>query len=58
VRLVIVGPPSYYYRIEATSDLATWETIATVYNASGVFEHTDTLPAVSSRRFYRVVKQP
>jgi uncharacterized delta-60 repeat protein len=56
IRLTIAGPLSCYYRIEASSDLTTWETIATLFNATGMCEHIDNsgLP----RRFYRIVKQP
>lgn len=57
VRLIVAGPPSYNYRIEATVDFKTWETIATIYNASGVCEHTDP-GGLLACRFYRVVKQP
>jgi len=57
VRLIVAGPPSYHYRIDATVDFKTWETIATIYNASGVCEHTDP-GGLLACRFYRVVKQP
>jgi hypothetical protein len=56
VRLIVAGPLGYYYRLEASSDLRTWETIATLHNSTGMCEHIDNsgLP----RRFYRIVKQP
>jgi hypothetical protein len=57
IRLIIAGPASYHYRIDATVDFNAWETIATIYNASGVCEYTDP-GGLLACRFYRVVKQP
>jgi uncharacterized delta-60 repeat protein len=56
IRLIIAGPPSYYYRIEATADFLSWETLDTIYNSTGVVEYTDPNGSLP-RRFYRIVKQ-
>jgi uncharacterized delta-60 repeat protein len=58
IRLIIVGPPSYSYRIEATADFHSWQTIGSVYNSEGMCEYIDGANPSPGRRFYRVVKQP
>jgi hypothetical protein len=58
IRLVVVGPPSSHYRIEATADFRTWETVGTVYNSGGTCEYIEPPTSLAARRFYRVIKEP
>jgi enediyne biosynthesis protein E4 len=64
VRLEATGPGRFHFRtwrghvltVETSSDLTTWNSIATVTNLSGAVEFTDPSTAVSPQRFYRVLQ--
>ena len=57
--LTVAGPAGQTYAIEATPDLATWTTIATVtVDGSGALAFTDTNAANYSQRFYRTREIP
>jgi hypothetical protein len=43
------------YRIESTTDFATWSTVTTVTNVDGHFVFTQ--PVITPHRFYRAVRQ-
>jgi hypothetical protein len=54
----IVGTPGQSYRIEASSDLASWTTVTTIYASERTFNFYDYAAPWQSRRFYRVVQGP
>jgi subtilisin-like proprotein convertase family protein len=49
------GTPGVVYRVEASSDLVTWNSVATLSSPSGVSEFTETVVFGTANRFYRVV---
>jgi hypothetical protein len=51
----VVGPAGQVLRIEATTNLTGWATIATITNVTGTFEFTDTASLNFRHRFYRAV---
>jgi subtilisin family serine protease len=53
--LVMTGSPGVVYRIEASSDLIHWTSLATLSSPSGMAEFTDTAAPTHARRFYRAV---
>ena len=54
LRLFFRGDADFTYVIEVSSDLTSWETLATLYNADGTVEYFDIDAAANSLRFYRV----
>jgi len=53
VTLNLVGPPGRVVQIQASSDLTTWDTLATVTNVTGTLQYLDSVPAETIQRFYR-----
>jgi hypothetical protein len=51
------GEPNRNYVIRATSDLKTWETIATLASSDGVIRFTDVNAAGQQLRFYDIAAQ-
>jgi hypothetical protein len=47
--------PDRGWRIQASTDLATWQTITTITNAAVEFQYTDAAASRMSWRFYRVL---
>jgi hypothetical protein len=56
LRVVVLGEGDFNYRIEASSDLRTWEVISTTYNQYSSIVITEPLSAAP--RDYRAVKLP
>ena len=56
VKLRFSGGPGGVWRLQGSSDLLHWQTIANITNSTGRVEFTDTVPANSDRRFYRTVQ--
>jgi hypothetical protein len=57
-RIMAIGLPGLRYQLEASTNLTTWELIATeTADASGNFEHTDADAQTIRWRFYRTVGQ-
>ena len=54
VALKLSGPPGVV-QIEVSSDLTTWQRIATVTNTTGVMEYRDSVPQNTTQRFYRAL---
>jgi len=54
VTLKLAGPPGVV-QIEVSSDLTTWQRIATVTNTTGVMEYRDSVPQNTTQRFYRAL---
>ncbi len=52
--LSIRAEPNRAWQIQASSDLATWETIATITNTTVGFQYTDTAAAGMACRFYQL----
>lgn len=52
--LSIRAEPNRGWQIQASSDLAAWQTIATITNVTVGFQYTDTAAAGMACRFYRV----
>jgi hypothetical protein len=56
--ITAIGLPGQHYRFEASTNLTTWEVIATqTADADGKLECTDTGAQTIPRRFYRTVGQ-
>lgn len=54
-QLRFIGIPGTYYNIQASTDLLTWETIATVMaDDSGLVTATDPVDTERNLRFYRI----
>jgi hypothetical protein len=53
MELEIQGEPNRSYRIHASSDLKTWETIGTLSSADGIIRFNDVNAAESDLRFYK-----
>jgi hypothetical protein len=53
VTLNLIGPPGRVVQIQASSDLTTWDTLATVTNITGTLQYLDTVPSETVQRFYR-----
>jgi len=56
LRVVLLGESDFNYRIEASSDLRTWEVLTTTYNQYSSIVITEPLSAAP--RYYRAVKLP
>lgn len=57
-RLRARGTPGGRVRLEVSSDLVTWDTLATGDNPDGVVEFTDPAAAGAAARFYRARSVP
>ena len=53
--LSLLGEPGHNYIIQVSTNLASWQELLTVSNATGTVQFTDPGAAGSSRRFYRAV---
>jgi hypothetical protein len=47
--------PGLAFRVEATTNLTSWATLASLTNTSGTLNYTDTNAPTQLHRFYRVV---
>ena len=56
LRIVLLGEAGFNYRVEASSDLITWELVSMNYNQNSSIVITEPLSA--ARRYYRAVKLP
>jgi hypothetical protein len=56
LRIILLGEAGFNYRVEASSDLLTWEVVSMNYNQNSSIVITEPLSA--SRRYYRAVKLP
>ncbi|MHC1763230.1 MAG: FG-GAP-like repeat-containing protein [Verrucomicrobiia bacterium] len=54
-QLTITAEPNKAWRIEASADLATWQTLETVTSAQATFQFKDSAANGVDCRFYRVV---
>jgi hypothetical protein len=54
-QLAITAEPNCAWRIQASADLQTWQTLATVTNTTALFQYADAGTSGMSCRFYRVV---
>jgi hypothetical protein len=54
LRLFFYADAGFTYTVEASSDLAAWTEIATLFGADGTVEYFDADAATVSPRFYRV----
>jgi hypothetical protein len=52
--LNVVAEPNRAWQIQASSDLLTWEILATITPTSPNFRYTDTAAVATAPRFYRV----
>jgi hypothetical protein len=56
VRIILLGEAGFNYRVEASSDLITWELVSMNYNQNSSIVITE--PLAAARRYYRAVKLP
>ena len=56
VRITLLGEAGFNYRVEASSDLISWELVSMNYNQNSSIVVTEPLSA--ARRYYRAVKLP
>ena len=56
-QLTVSAEPNRAWRLEASSDLRTWEPLATETHAEVTFQYTDTAASGAGRRFYRIAGQ-
>ncbi|HKX60263.1 MAG TPA: SBBP repeat-containing protein, partial [Verrucomicrobiae bacterium] len=56
LRIFLLGEAGFNYRVEASSDLITWELVSINYNQNSSIVITEPLSA--ARRYYRAVKLP
>ena len=54
LRLSFRGDSGFTYALDVSTNLAAWETLATVFSADGSVEYFDADAAANSLRFYRV----
>ena len=52
------APVAGTYRVEASGDLRTWETLVTLTNVSGRVRVVDPAATSAAQRFYRAVQVP
>ena len=55
VQLTMTGPPGNVFRVVSSTDLLTWQTIATLTNLDGPCTFTDSATTNLTARFYRLV---
>ncbi len=53
-QLSISGNQGDVYQVQMSGDLATWQTLRTITNASGTVPFTDSTSSAASQRYYRV----
>jgi hypothetical protein len=58
LRLTIVSPSNFNCRVEGSTDLLHWGTLANLTNPQGMIQFTDLNATNFSRRFYRSVWAP
>jgi hypothetical protein len=56
LRIILLGEAGFNYRVDASSDLRTWEPVSMNYNQNSSIVITEPLSA--ARRYYRAVKLP
>jgi len=54
-RFELLGQPGYSYRVEASSDLVTWQSLGSVTATNAVMPFTDATAPGYAARFYRAV---
>ena len=54
-QFTVIGPTNQVFHIEAATDLASWATLATFTNTSGMIPYIDSAATNFSRRFYRAI---
>lgn len=55
VALQLIGPPGFNYRLESSTNLTGWKTIAVLVNTNGTVRFTDQAQTNTAARFYRAV---
>ncbi|MBK7999042.1 MAG: hypothetical protein IPK15_10095 [Verrucomicrobia bacterium] len=58
VTLRVTSDPGQRVKIQAATDLATWDDLATLNNITGTIDYTDPAAPDRPKRFYRVVLSP
>jgi hypothetical protein len=58
MHFTLTGTPGDVIRLEASTNLSSWQTIATLTNIIGVMSFVDPQADVSNRRFYRLNARP
>ena len=56
--LMVTGPPTQQYDVQASTNLLSWISLATVQNTSGSLTFTDTNATTHIRRYYRLLLSP
>jgi hypothetical protein len=56
-RLTLIGEYDAIYRIEYTSDLQIWKTLANLTNKYGISQATDSTATNRAMRFYRALQE-
>ena len=51
----LTGPSGYNYRVESSTNLVDWVTIAILVNTNGIVNFSDPSPTNTNRRFYHTV---
>jgi hypothetical protein len=51
------GPTGYTYQLMASSDLKTWEIVASLVNSNGLVQFTDPMATNQAQRSYKVLVQ-
>ena len=58
MHFILSGTPGDVIRVEASTNLSSWQTIATLTNIIGVMNFVDPQAGVASQRFYRLNTSP
>jgi len=56
-QLTITAEPNCAWQIQASTDLKTWQTLATVTNTTAIFQYTDPNNTGTTCRFYRAASE-
>ena len=56
LKLTLAGAQRGVWDLQASADLLHWQSLASITNATGTVEFTDTTATNSSKRFYRAVQ--
>jgi hypothetical protein len=56
-QLTVIAEPNRAWRIEASTDLKTWQKLEAVTNTQATFQYTDTAAKSMDCRFYRVMAE-
>ncbi|MDO8482895.1 MAG: hypothetical protein Q7S86_03700 [bacterium] len=51
----LTGPSGYNYRVDSSTNLVDWKTIAILVNTNGIVNFSDHSPTNTTARFYRAV---